>query len=81
MTTKPKSKRYFTLLTKEPDGKWSPQFGDYDRAVVEDEQRDYKEHIGDGCQWPKGTKFSIIGTNDDQASIEACIAKLNITFK
>jgi hypothetical protein len=76
-----KSKRYFTLIAKEPDAKWSPQFGDYDREVVNEEMRDYKEHVGDGCQWSPGTKFSIIGTADDQASIEACIAKLNITFK
>jgi hypothetical protein len=75
------AKKYFTLIVKEPNAKWSPQFGDYDRVVVEDEQRDYKEHVGDNCQWPKGTKFSIIGTKPDQASIDAMVAKLNITFK
>jgi hypothetical protein len=72
-------RKYFSLLAKEPDGQWSPQFGDYDREVVEEEQRDYKDHVG--TTWPKGTKFSIIGTKDDQASIDACIAKLNTTFK
>jgi len=76
-----KPKTYFTLIVKEPDAKWSPQFGDYDRAVVDEEMHDYKEHVGDGCQWPTGTKFSIIGTAPDQASINACIEKLNITFK
>ena len=75
------AKKYFSLIVKEPGAQWSPQFGDYDRDVVQDELQDYKEHVGDGCQWPKGTKFSIIGTKDDQASISACIAKLNITFK
>lgn len=74
------ARKYFTLIVKEPEEKWSPQFGDYDRDVVEAEMRDYKDHVGDGCQWKKGTKFSIIGTNDDQASIDAMVAKLNITF-
>ncbi|HKD77295.1 MAG TPA: hypothetical protein VKB76_17455 [Ktedonobacterales bacterium] len=75
------AKRYFTLLAKEPHKKWQPQFGDYDRECVEDELADYRDHVGDGDTWPKGTKFSIIGTNDDQASIDACVAKLNISFK
>lgn len=75
------SKKYWTLLAKLPNEKHTQQFGDYDREVVEEEMRDYKEHVGDGLSWPKGTKFSIIGTKDDQASIDACVAKLNVTFK
>ena len=32
---------YFTLLTRDGEGMpWHPQFGDYDRRVVEDERRD-----------------------------------------
>jgi len=69
------ARRYFTLLAKEPNENWAPQFGDYDRETVEAERDEYKESIG--STWPKGTKFSIISTADDQASIDACVAKLN----
>ena len=68
-------KRYFTLLAREPDGKWTPQFGDYDRETVSAEQADYIDHIG--TTWPKGTKFKIITSNDTQASIDAAITALN----
>lgn len=58
------ARRYFTLITKSSDGRWSPQFGDYDREVVVDEMRD--EYAGKVCR--------IISTNDDTASINERIA-------
>lgn len=33
---------YYTLFTKEDDGKWYPQFGDYVRNVVIDEIASYR---------------------------------------
>ena len=73
---KPMTKKYFTLIAREPDGQWSPQFGDYDRQTVEAEKMDYIDHIG--TTWAKGTKFKIVTSNDTQASINAAIAALNI---
>jgi len=68
-------KRYFTLIAREPDGQWSPQFGDYDRETVNTEKADYVDHIG--TTWPKGTQFKVIASGDDQTSINAAIAALN----
>jgi hypothetical protein len=70
--------RYFSLLTKQPDGQWTPQFGDYDEATVKDEYLDYKNCVG--RNWPPGTKFKIIATkNSTQAAINAAVAALNNT--
>ncbi|UGY13756.1 hypothetical protein HAP48_0035070 [Bradyrhizobium septentrionale] len=68
-------KTYFSLIAREPDGEWSPQFGDYDRETVDAEKRDYIDHIG--TTWPKGTEFKIITSNDTQASIDAAIVALS----
>ena len=35
--------RYYTLAQR-VDGNWYPQFGDYDRSVVQDELQDYRDH-------------------------------------
>jgi hypothetical protein len=67
--------KYFTLVAREPDGRWSQQFGDYDRATVDDEKRDYAEHIG--VTWPKGTEFKVVQSGDTQAEIDAVVAALN----
>lgn len=64
-------KTYFTLAVRVPDGLWTPQFGDYDRDVVLDEQLDTEE------DWPKRSKFKIIRTYDSQADVMMGIAKLN----
>lgn len=68
-----KGKRYFSLLTKEPDGQWAPQFGDYDRETVAEEMESYREDSG----WPEGTKFRILSSGDTQAAINEAVAKLN----
>ena len=57
---------YYSLIVKE-DGKWSIQFGDYSRKVVEDEMRD--EYEGQICR--------IIKTGDRQVEIEGAVDNLN----
>lgn len=67
------TKRYHTLLVKEPNGKWWPQFGDYDRSDVEIEMCDERE----SGRWPKGTRFKVIRTGDKQADIDAAVLRHN----
>lgn len=70
---------YFTLISRtvitNGDGSksyhWCPEFGDYDKAVVEDEERDFRDHHEHG-----GIKTRIIRTGDKQADIDAAVAKL-----
>lgn len=68
------SRKYFTLAVRpNADGnrRWSPQFGDYDKATVEQEKLDTKD------QWPRGTKFKVISTGGRQADINRAIDALN----
>jgi hypothetical protein len=62
--TKPRN--YYTLLVKR-DNLWSPQFGDYDKEVVKDEEYD--------CYDTEKTR--IICTKDDQVSIDAAVKVIN----
>lgn len=62
--------RYYTLAVRAKDGYYYPQFGDYKRNVVEDEQRDSYQ----------GQKCWIVKSEDDQASLDAAIAQVNRTF-
>lgn len=57
-------KNYYTLVTFQ-NGKWAPQFGDYEKNVVKDEQLEYKG------------KKQIICTDDNQKAIDLKIAELN----
>lgn len=57
------------------DGYWSLQFGDYDRKTVQDELDDYR----DKGFYKKALR--IVTTNDDQASINAAIDKINADGK
>jgi len=60
---------YHTLLTR--DGRrWSIQFGDYDWHVVNSERADYRRQY-------MAQDLKIITTADDQAAIDAAVAKLN----
>lgn len=54
------------------DGKWSPQFGDYDKEVVEQERRDW---IDAGTAWAR--HLLVIYSLDNQDSINAAVARLN----
>ena len=62
-------KTYFTLAVREA-GRWAPQFGDYDRAVVAQELDD----LAYGGI-PK-RDMRIVKSADDQASILAAVATL-----
>lgn len=61
------SRKYYTLLTKDVDGKWYPQFGDYSKKVVIEESRlGYRKE-----------QTHIIQTDGKQVSIDKRIAELN----
>lgn len=63
---------YYWLLTRESDGKWSPQFGDYVRRVVHDEARDtYRRDY-------KARDILVIKAPDDtQAALAVIISEMN----
>jgi hypothetical protein len=60
-------RKYYTVIEKLPDGEWTPQFGDYDRAVADQEMRDMK----DSGSFVKGTKLKVITTDGSQQAIMA----------
>lgn len=68
MTT---AKPYYTLVVRDADSPlyWSPEFGDYDKSVVEEERI--------AMMADPFVKARIIRTMDDQASIDAAVAALN----
>lgn len=68
------SKAYYTLAERQPDGPWSPQFGDYDKEAVEAERADM---LYSGAGRLRGKDLKIIKTGDRQADIDAAVAKLN----
>ena len=61
--------KYHTLAVYE-GGRWSPEFGDYDRETVE-----YEREALEPQYRRRDTK--IITTSDAQSDIEAAVAKLN----
>lgn len=63
------SRDYYTLLIRE-DGRWTIQFGDYDRDVVEQEAED---SYGDTRKRDR----KIIRTSVRRADVEAHVAMLN----
>jgi hypothetical protein len=65
------ARQYHTLLLLDR-GAWRPEFGDYDKSVVEAELDDY--HDGGGYRL---ADLCIITTSDTQAAIAAAVAKLN----
>jgi hypothetical protein len=71
-----KASRYFTLLERMPGERWGIAFGDYTFSVVAQERDDLVENAPfdhDGA-YPE---YKIVRTSDDQASIDAEVAKLN----
>ncbi len=64
------SARYFTLTVRE-NGRWSPQFGDGDRSVVQGELDDYLDH------GHRRRDLKVIETTGDQRAIDATVANLN----
>lgn len=65
-------RQYYTLVERSTSGVWSPQFGDFDRKLVELERQDY---IDSGEI--KGKNLKIITSGDTQAEIDAAVDKLN----
>lgn len=63
------SNNYYTLVTYEHN-RWSPQFGDYSRKVVEQERVDSYSDL-------KRSQTKVICTNAGQADIDAFVAHLN----
>lgn len=66
------ARKYHSLIQR-IDGRWYPQFGDYDRECVAEERRGMIE----GFPGEKAANLKIITTGPKQADIEAAIAKLN----
>lgn len=66
--------KYYTLATRE-NGKWAPQFGDYDRKVV---QQELEDTVGAYHQF-KRKDCTIFWTwyKDGQAAIDEQIRRLN----
>lgn len=62
-------RNYHTLFIRE-DGRWCPQFGDYERSVVAQEQRD--EYPG-----LKKSEWKIVTHEDSLAGHNAAVAELN----
>ena len=69
--------KYYTLAEKR-DGRWTQQFGDYDKEVVVEELEDYRM-CDDASDAPIGrVGFRIVTTpTDDQPAIENALARLN----
>jgi len=66
----PKARKYFTLAVRE-DGRWGPDFGDYDVMVVRQELMNRRD------SGTKGKDLFIVSTGETQAEIDVAIAKLN----
>lgn len=64
------SRRYHTLVLFE-GGKWSPQHGDYSKAAITEERKDW---IYGGY---KPANLKIITTGETQAEINAAVKALN----
>lgn len=62
---------YYTLFVKVPGRKWTPEFGDYVKNVVEQEWKDTKD------DWPRGTIGSVRSSLDGQANIDEVCRVMN----
>jgi hypothetical protein len=65
-----KSRKYFTLLVNH-NGLFSPEFGDYNKAVVMDELLDYVE------QGYSRKRLKIIATNDHKLEVMSRVDAIN----
>lgn len=73
MTKQRKRRTYYTLLERMTGQLWAPQFGDYDKEVVEQERRDMK----DSGSFVKGTSFKIVETDGTQADLTRVVEEEN----
>jgi hypothetical protein len=67
------ARKYFTLVERNEDGKWYPQFGDWKREVVAQEIIDRRA----GFEAPRAKDLKIIASGPRQVEINAAIAKFN----
>lgn len=62
---------YFTLVTNEDGTQWAPQFGDWDKKVVQEESKESSyRHL-------KSAAKKIIATDGTPEALAAVIATLN----
>lgn len=66
------ARKYF-ILAERCGGQWSVEAGDYARATIEDEYQDRRDHD------VRARDLKIVSTTEDQAAIDAAVAKLNAT--
>jgi hypothetical protein len=71
----PKNRRYYTLAIR-AEGRWTPQFGAYQRATVEQEARDAYTHDPDGRRI-KASDRKIVASEPDNDAINRAIDALN----
>lgn len=67
---------YYLLAVQDNDGIWSPQFGDYERSVVNAERDDYCNRY----QTPRVYRYQTLVMKLDNARQDTCdaaIQKLN----
>ena len=62
--------KYYVLFVQLEDGTWSPEFGDYDRATVEYEKADFRDH-----GW-KTKQLKIVVTDGSQPAIDQAAKQL-----
>ncbi len=68
------TKTYYVLLVRDSDtAKWGIEFGDYDRAVVVQEQRD----MLDSNYGMKRKNTMVLKTTDQSADTQAQVDELN----
>lgn len=66
-------RKYYTLAVKNiSDNKWSPEFGDYTKSVVEYERQEFRRNY-------PANRLQIITSGDSQFDINAAIRNLNGT--
>lgn len=65
--------KYYTLVTRDADGRWSPQFGDYSRSVVKDE----KEYYLESYDYKKKDVKILTTQTDHHTDITQAIKELN----
>lgn len=68
-----KRRKYYSLLERQPGQLFTPEFGDYIKAVVVQERADMK-HSG---SFIKGTEFMIVETNGTQKQLTEKVDAIN----
>jgi hypothetical protein len=65
------SRRYYTLAQWDREAeRWTIEFGDYSRSVVQSEHRDYRD------KGASSRHLRIVVSEDDQASISKAVSSL-----